>query len=741
MGAICLGLFLMMIGRSALLFARDVLGRSSGVPSILSACVLAWTATTVGGQILGSVGMLTRAGLLGFAGTLLAASSLWSFRKLPRSAHTIPAIPPATRWDLIAIVSLGFLITSCVMIGVPSYLLPTKIVSDGPIYHLFFAAKWWKAGRIFLVASPFGESAATYFPANGDVWFSILMTLFGGDRFAKVGQAPFLWMSGIAAYGIARRLGASGSSALIATCWAVSSFPLLLFSFESNVDTIFLAGYLASTYFFVLYALDGHHVRELVLAGLCAGLAWGTKPTATAFIPPLLLVGGWLVVVATGSFRGKFRHLGALTLATGVPCGFWFARNWILTSNPLYPLHLEALEIVWLKGWYRSADMVKSQFFLPINDWRSFVAIVTMVLDPRLVPGWMLAWFGAWYWGRVKQPLDRWVWLIACLSLLNIAIYWLAIPYRTQQRFMLQALGLGVTPLALLFDRSVILRLLGALFLVVHLTTSQSWLLSEPGKRAFWEISERIPALAAPAPIESMISPAHWRQMMASPRGLEYVATTIGSIAACFGMSFLWTWAASRRTSKAWGIAWVSSGLFLVGFGFQLDSLSGKPSLRIYPPFEDYQQAWSIVESVSPPEGTRIAYAGTNLPFILMGGRSRNDLFYINIDAHPDWLLHDYHLSAQDRGDPEVWPGPRPGWDRIHPDYEAWRANLHRARISLLVVAKANPNDGAFNLADEERFPIERVWADAHPETFTKIYPQQGEESQMRVYRLNRRKE
>ena len=73
-----------------------------------------------------------------------------------------------------------------------SLLLAVKVVSDGPIYHLYFAARWWKAGRLFLVAAPFGENAATYFPANGDLWFTWLMASWGGDRLAKVGQAPFL---------------------------------------------------------------------------------------------------------------------------------------------------------------------------------------------------------------------------------------------------------------------------------------------------------------------------------------------------------------------------------------------------------------------------------------------------------------------------------------------------------------------------------------------------------------------
>src|SRR5205085_9057179 len=100
---------------------------------------------------------------------------------------------------------------------IPSLMLPVKVVSDAPIYHLYFAARWWKAGRLFLVASPFGENAATYFPAGGDLWFTWLMIPLGGDRLARVGQAPFLLMAGATCDAIARRLGVGTAAGAIAT--------------------------------------------------------------------------------------------------------------------------------------------------------------------------------------------------------------------------------------------------------------------------------------------------------------------------------------------------------------------------------------------------------------------------------------------------------------------------------------------------------------------------------------------
>ena len=46
---------------------------------------------------------------------------------------------------------------------------------------------------------------------------------------------------------------------------------------------------------------------------------------------------------------------------------------------------------------------------------------------------------------------DGWVWGISVLAMMNVASYWIFIPYRTQQRFMLQAVGLAVVTAGALF--------------------------------------------------------------------------------------------------------------------------------------------------------------------------------------------------------------------------------------------------------------------------------------------------
>ena len=169
---------------------------------------------------------------------------------------------------------------------VPTLLLPVKVISDGPIYHLYFAARWWQAGRITMIPTPFGENAAPYFPANGDLWLAWLFAVWGGERLAKIGQLPFYVAAIATTYALARRAGAGSRASMMAACWFATVAPLVLFSAEPIVDTIFAASYLLAVYFAARYFLGDDGPRSLALAGLAAGGAWGTKrPGASSSCP------------------------------------------------------------------------------------------------------------------------------------------------------------------------------------------------------------------------------------------------------------------------------------------------------------------------------------------------------------------------------------------------------------------------------------------------------------------------
>jgi Dolichyl-phosphate-mannose-protein mannosyltransferase len=716
--------------------ARCLFRQQGGISVFLSAALLFWASTTIGIELLSPFGGISAGPILGWGVCWLMIGGICRWRHRGSDLGRIErALEKGFSPE--SVVGLALFLAAGLIIGMRSLLLAVKVVSDGPIYHLYFAVRWWQAGRLVLVAAPFGENAATYFPANGDLWFTWLLASWGGDRLARVGQAPFLVLAAIAAYGCARSLGASRSASLIATCWFAASTPLLLYSFEPNVDTIFVAGYMMAAYFFLRALRDQRGTAELCLGALAAGEALGTKAVGVVFIPPLLAIAALVILVRRMPRRTLIVQILALLLLPLVTGGYWYACNARLTGNPLYPLEVRLLGRTIAHGWYGPDAMRLSPYYMPFADWRALGDTLFAVLDPRLVPVWLFALAGA---SAIKNPSSKGkrgtVAIFSLLAILNVVLYWVFIPYRSQQRFMLQALGSTVVPLALLLDRARWICVMAAILLGMHLLTPEGWPFTGPDGSIPWDLSPLVPnAIGSLIPlfprIERIMSP-DWTVDPLIPAGLLVVI-----LAASVWVAWAWC-----RISARWsGIGGqlmiaLAATAFFVGLGVR-DVWSEPTNTRFvdYPRFGDFYAGWQRLETASGPSGSRVAYAGTNIPYYLFGRSLRNQVRYINIDGHRDWLLHDYHREAlsQGRG---TWPNPRPGWDRSDPDYTAWVRNVDAAGIELLVVTRVNPGEGSHNVADQELFPIERAWADSHPDRFVPLYGRTENDPWFRLYRV-----
>ena len=69
---------------------------------------------------------------------------------------------------------------------------PVQPISDAHYLPPAVRATLVEAAAVELVPTPFGEEAATYFPANGELWFTWLSVTSNGGPIIKVGQWPFL---------------------------------------------------------------------------------------------------------------------------------------------------------------------------------------------------------------------------------------------------------------------------------------------------------------------------------------------------------------------------------------------------------------------------------------------------------------------------------------------------------------------------------------------------------------------
>ena len=276
----------------------------------------------------------------------------------------------------------------------------------------------------------------------------------------------------------------------------------------------------------------------------------------------------------------------------------------------------------------------------------------------------MLALLGGWAFGTAKSQLNRgWTAALALLAILNVAPYWMFIPYRSQQRFMLQALGLAAVPLALLLDRWRWLSFLAAVLLAMHLLSPESWPFAGSDGSIPWDLSVQVPNdIGAPIPLFPRLAHA-WRPDRNEGSYLS-LAALFGILVTSTLMSWAWCRNVFRPGRDGWrlAIALAATVVFLV-LGYQDVWLDGRPDRVVsYPPFADFFTGWQRMEMASGPTGSRVAYAGTNIPYYLFGKNLRNRVRYVNINDRRDWLLHDYYREAQravrNLAEPEARLGP-----------------------------------------------------------------------------------
>ncbi len=632
-----------------------------------------------------------------------------------------------------------------------SLLGAVKVVSDAPIYHLYFAAKWWLAGSIDWIPIPFGENAAPYFPANGDLVFTYLVGWTGDLTLAKVGQVPFWFFAGFLIVCLCRSLGSSRGSGIIAAAVWMTFTPLALFTFEANVDTIFAAWFLASVLFYVEYDLkypdgddrandpqepsdranDAKGIRKILIVQslLAAGLAWGTKAPGLVFVPP------WLVFVTIreivkspdrswGSMIRTTLRIWSLALA---PIVFWYVRNLIATGNPLYPLPIELGGLTLADGWYGPGVMRQSPYYIPFGEWRAAVDQLLAVTDPRIIP---LTVFALGWWGprffRPKTAQERWVGLLAIFGLATIALFWCVIPYRTQQRFFLHGLALFAPAMALCADRFRVYKFLCVIGLCLHVLTTQGWPFASFGQQTPWDmtpmIPNAVPGLAPLGELAARLLTGDWKSI-----GTIIMTTAV-----------LTAWALRTKPGRfVHGLVYLSIflgfAIMLAGEQRQFDR-SGRG--QRFPVFPDYERAWNAFDAITKTNPRKVAYSGTNLAIYLMGPRLANRVEYVNVNDRMDFMTHDYHL-AQPIGK-RRWNDPRPTWERLVVDYDAWRKNLLEKGIELVVVARANPDEGRANPYDRQGFPVERTWMDTHPVQFRPVYGVRENDPEMRIYEVVR---
>ena len=270
-----------------------------------------------GTGLLGLVTFLT--GLLHFSvwssAAILLAGALLNFR-FPWPGRRWPTLSPS-------LIFTGAVVLLCVLSGFARPIGHTD--ADEITYHLHGPAMWLREQRI----APVMEEALTSFPATMEILYGMAAALSNDSAPGPLG-AIFLGVLALQVRGLARRLGASVLGGDLAAAFIVG-MPAITSTAENCFVDLPYAGFTLAA---ARLAFDGSQSRRLLLAGMFAGFAAGTKYFG---LPAVLLIAFLILVFHTGKAVPRVRAALLFSVAAALAGGAWYARNWIVLGNPVYP--------------------------------------------------------------------------------------------------------------------------------------------------------------------------------------------------------------------------------------------------------------------------------------------------------------------------------------------------------------------------------------------------------------------
>jgi hypothetical protein len=214
-------------------------------------------------------------------------------------------------------------------------------------YHLPKVGDWVQYER--LVAQPTSISRA-YWPASFELLQAWSVVFFHHDWMVEAAGLPYYLLAIIAAYSIGRRLGLSGHESMLAG-WAWATTPALLMNAVScKNDIAIVAIYLLSIGLLLTWK-DGLVKARLFWPMLISLLCWGIGIKATmVFIMPGIAVLFWfcLNIGKEVFLKGRQSRLYCvcLFLLSFLPASYWYLRNYLLFSNPFFPVDFRLFDFL-----------------------------------------------------------------------------------------------------------------------------------------------------------------------------------------------------------------------------------------------------------------------------------------------------------------------------------------------------------------------------------------------------------
>lgn len=200
---------------------------------------------------------------------------------------------------------------------------------DGLMYHLQAPVLFLQAQRMYLLPD--------LWQANGPLTLEMLFTAglaFGSDTYARLLHITCGVLVVASTFLFGRRSGGNHVGWMtVAILLGIPMLPLL--AALAYIDLVWALWTFLALYALILWS-HRHEDGLLVLAGLCAGLALGSKIVAPVGVGALGIVLLWdLRARPLRSTLGRLAHFCVPAALLALP---WYAKNLLWAGNPLYPL-------------------------------------------------------------------------------------------------------------------------------------------------------------------------------------------------------------------------------------------------------------------------------------------------------------------------------------------------------------------------------------------------------------------
>ena len=327
---------------AAALVARRRLAHLGGSALVLAYATIASAGLIAVQLVPGALGILSREAALAAAVLLLLAA--WRVPRTGVARAPEPARAENGRREsriAWAMALGGAVVVAAVLVTYLRDQLPLVPVSiDALNFHLSIPALWMQLGTIWQADQFTPELAHANYPQNGDLLYLHAMLPFEHLAFVRLTFVPYVLLTGVAVYAIARELGAPRPASVLAGV-ALAGLPTVAQPALDNIQTDSLMLSMFGTG--ILFGLRHARTRatsDLVIAGLALGISFGTKwyGVSSVVVAVAVWLGARLIARHRVRLVGSDGAIAAGLVALGG--GFWLLRNLVASGNPAFPVRI-----------------------------------------------------------------------------------------------------------------------------------------------------------------------------------------------------------------------------------------------------------------------------------------------------------------------------------------------------------------------------------------------------------------